>query len=72
MLYQLGADAAQVVHLCSVLQPIWEADQGVTLADTLSPEEYVQGLNRWFGNMARQFLMEIAVRELKLFNAGIE
>lgn len=71
-LYQLGADAAQVTHLCAVLQPLWEADPGLTLPDGIDGDERVRRLNEWFGNMAMHFLMAIAVRELKLFNAGIE
>ena len=55
-----------------MLQPLWEADPGLSLPDGIDGDERVRRLNEWFGNMAMNFLMAIAVRELKLFNAGIE
>ena len=70
-LYQIGADAAQVTHLCNVLQPIWEHDSGITVKAGTDPEDSVQQVNRWFAQVATALLMEIATRELKLFNAGL-
>ena len=72
MLYQAGADAAQVRHLCSVLQPIWEREQGMTLPQGTEPEDAMQQVNRWFTGIALDLLLEIGTRELKLFNAGIQ
>ncbi len=71
-LYGLGADQQQVAHLCQVLQPIWERDPGVIVPASINGKEAVGRVNEWFSAVAVSLLMEIAGRELKLFNAGIE
>lgn len=69
MLYQCGASAAQVAHVCATLRPMY-----VSIADDIHVplgDDAVARVNEWFLGIVIGLLVQVATREIKLSDAGL-